>query len=145
MLSADSTRAPLTDTSAKVSRPWKTISIRSRPRSAASATKVDRYSQSVFSIHCSAFSLVPVKGSGIFPARRRSVWTHPGTSAGIHSPNPGGPFTARSDQGPKAIVCPRSICGRAPRPDAGEASGGRAGAATDRTTATRIASATACR
>ena len=59
MLSADSTRAPLTDTSAKVSSPWKTISIRSRRRSAASATNVDRYSQSVCSIHCSAFSLVP--------------------------------------------------------------------------------------
>ena len=88
MLSADRTCAPLTDTSAKVSSPWKTSSIRSRRKSAGSATNVDRYSQSACSIHCSAFSLVPVNGSGIFPARRRSVWTHPGTSAGIQSPKP---------------------------------------------------------
>ena len=56
MLSAVSTGAPFTNTSAKVSRPANTSSTRSRASVAASTATVVRYSHDSFSIHCWSFS-----------------------------------------------------------------------------------------
>src|SRR5580704_6320480 len=98
MFSVRATTRPFKRTVATVSRPSATSSTASSPRSDASAWKDAAYSQSRSSIHWTAASFAPQNGSGIRPARRRSVWTQPGTTAGIRP----GPAASRNFQGREA-------------------------------------------
>src|ERR1700691_1900822 len=98
MFSVRPTTRPLRRTVATVSSPSATSSTASSPRSPASASNEAAYSQSRSSIHWRAASFVPQKGSGIRPARRRSVWTQPGTTAATRA----GPAVSRSFPGREA-------------------------------------------
>ena len=69
------------------------------PGMAASALNRRRYSQSVSPIHCTSRSLNPTNGSGIRPARRRSVCTHPGTPRGCRGQR--GPVQERRTHRPQ--------------------------------------------
>ena len=82
MLSANSTDCPLTNTSAKVSRPGEDqLDALVRQQRGVGANDGAVLPDSL-SIHCWSFSFSRKKGSAILPLAKRSVCTQPGTVAG---------------------------------------------------------------
>ena len=103
--------SPSTRSTACVSTPWRTRSMRSAVVSICS--RVVSYDQSDCPIHASRRSLSPSWGSSIAPALRKAMWTSPGTGAAKRRGVPSGAWATASGTGPdRAVSCHVAGVGR---------------------------------